>query len=218
MKKTVLLADSQYVAIHGTIFILNNISHDIVIDYVLNKEALMDKLRNNEYDLLILDIDILDIFYESAIQALHELCPSLKIMIFTSCSQDTACQYICQGVSSVMSKLSDEAELRKAFISIFVHGYYYPQEILYDFIHNLGQISPSFPPSLDILSYRERSVYFYLVKGNGILEIANKLGLHQSTISVYKKRLFKKLKVKSLVELIRLYYKYGISGPGKTFL
>ncbi|RNA60484.1 DNA-binding response regulator [Chryseobacterium nematophagum] len=213
MKKTVLIADAQYVAIRGTIFILKNISQDIVIDHALNKESLMNKLRKNKYDLLILEIEILDTFYESVIQTLQELYPSLRIMIFTSFTQDMAGQYACHGVSSVMSKSSDEAELRKAFVSLFLRGYYYPQEMLYDFIHNTSVSSPLARTRLDMLSKRERSVYFYLVQGNGLLEIANKLGLHQSTVSIYKKRLFKKLKIKSLVELINLYYKYGISVP-----
>ncbi|CAA7393154.1 helix-turn-helix domain-containing protein [Chryseobacterium fistulae] len=56
---------------------------------------------------------------------------------------------------------------------------------------------------LEILSERERDVYDGLIKGKGNLEIANVLGLHQSTISVYKSRLFKKLNINSLVDLIR---------------
>ncbi|RNA62856.1 DNA-binding response regulator [Chryseobacterium nematophagum] len=210
MKKKVLIADEYYVAIKGTSFILNQIREDIIIDYALNKKDLMDKVNHSDYDFLILDIEMLDNFFQLSIKILKQITPSLKIMVFTSCEKGLAFQCFSSGVEAIVNKSHNESEIREAFKSFFVRGYYYHPKFLYDFI-NVPKMQNDISYSLlNTLSDRERTVYFYLVKGNGCLEIANKLGLHQSTISIYKKRLFKKLKVRSLAELINLYHKQGV--------
>ncbi|CAA7392619.1 helix-turn-helix transcriptional regulator [Chryseobacterium fistulae] len=103
---------------------------------------------------------------------------------------------------AVVYKSGDASEIRDALSSIFKRGYYYPQELLYAFIHSDPTAMLFRRSGFDILSHREREVYNYLLQGNGLLEIANLLGLHQSTVSMYKSRLFKKLNLHSLVDLI----------------
>ncbi|CAA7391375.1 response regulator transcription factor [Chryseobacterium fistulae] len=213
MEKTVLIADRYNVAIKGTSFILKKISKNILIDYALDKNSLIDKVSRYDYDILILDIEMLDTFFESTIKNLKDLNPNLKIMIFTGGKKEISLQYVCEGVDAVISKLYDESILREGFESFFKKGYYYHPELLYDFINTTKVISSFSRSGLEILSDRERTVYFYLVKGKGLLEIANELGLHQSTVSIYKRRLFKKLNVTSLAQLINLYNKYGLSTP-----
>ncbi|RNA60439.1 DNA-binding response regulator [Chryseobacterium nematophagum] len=210
MKKTVLIYDHQHVVVLGITFILQKLRKDIIIDHVLDKEELMDKVNKYDYDLLILDIEWLDTFFETVIKNLKVLNPGLKIMVFTDCKKENAFRYICKGVVCVMSKSHDESELLTAFKNLFLQGYYYPQEVLHEFVHPTKARQSLSRSRLDILSARERSVYFYLVKGSGLLEIANELGLHQSTVSIYKMRLFKKLEVKSLAELIHQYHKNEI--------
>ncbi|RNA61079.1 DNA-binding response regulator [Chryseobacterium nematophagum] len=216
MEKTVLIADRYNVAIKGTSFILKKISKNILIDFALDKNSLIDKVSQYDYDILILDIEMLDTFFESTIKNLKDLNPNLKIMIFTGGKKEISLQYVCEGVDAVISKLYDESILREGFESFFNKGYYYHPELLYDFINTTKVISSFSRSGLEILSDRERTVYFYLVKGKGLLEIANELGLHQSTVSIYKRRLFKKLNVTSLAQLINLYNKYGLSTPDGT--
>ncbi|RMZ58656.1 DNA-binding response regulator [Chryseobacterium nematophagum] len=208
MNKTVLIADEHYVAMEGMAFILKNMSQDILIDRVDNKQELIEKLMEKDYDLLILDIEILGNVLESKVKKLKELKPGLKIMIFTGCKEDVLSRYLYDGAEAFIYKSYGASEIRDAVYSIFKRGYYYPQELLYDFIHTTKVKSLS-PSGLKILSEREREVYYYLLKGSGLLEIANALGLHQSTVSIYKKRLFKKLNINSLVDLIGYHNREG---------
>ncbi|CAA7393633.1 response regulator transcription factor [Chryseobacterium fistulae] len=208
MKKAVLIADRHYVTVTGMSFILKKVSKDIVIDYAADRKELLDKLKGYEYDLLILGIEMLDTFFKPFIQSLKEQSPSLKIMIFTESKKEAISQYVCKGVESIMSKSHTAMEIREALEALFSRGYYYPQELLYDLVNTITMIDSFSSSRLGALSERERAVYFYLGTGKGLLEIANTLGLHQSTISTYKRRLFKKLKITSLVDLIHLYNRY----------
>ncbi|CAA7196687.1 response regulator transcription factor [Chryseobacterium potabilaquae] len=207
MNTRILIADAQHVSIEGMSFILKTMNPDIVIDRVYNKTQLMEKTMEKKYDFLILDIALLGNVFDSTVKNIKEITPKLKVIIFTAFpKEDILLLYLYQGVQGLVYKSYDESELRTALYSIFKHGYYYPQELLYNFIHT-GKIPSYSSRGLDILSDREREVYFYLVKGTGLLEISNALGLHQSTVSIYKKNIFQKLNFNSLVDLIN-YDKY----------
>ena len=55
------------------------------------------------------------------------------------------------------------------------------------------------------LSNREMDVAKHLTQGLGILEVSNELKLSASTISTYKSRVFEKLGVTNIPELIQLF-------------
>ncbi len=58
---------------------------------------------------------------------------------------------------------------------------------------------------VEILSERELQVFDLLAKGNGNLEIANVLNIEESTVGTYKRRVYQKLKIKNLIELLEIY-------------
>jgi DNA-binding NarL/FixJ family response regulator len=64
------------------------------------------------------------------------------------------------------------------------------------------------------LSEKERLLAIYYLKGHTNREVKNMLRLHASTIGTMKSRLFGKLKIKSLIELVELarIYQPGILG------
>jgi len=61
---------------------------------------------------------------------------------------------------------------------------------------------------LDTLSAREHEIAGMLVKGEGNLEIANKLGIGMSTVSTYKSRIFEKLGVNNVLAMAEKYWHY----------
>ena len=62
---------------------------------------------------------------------------------------------------------------------------------------------------LETLSDREKTVYNFLIKGYGNLEIANELKIHAATISTYKRRIFQKLGTSNLIDILELSRKYS---------
>ena len=57
---------------------------------------------------------------------------------------------------------------------------------------------------LNQLTERELEIAVLYAKGFGNLEIANSLSVRQNTVSTFKKRIFDKLEVETLVDLIDL--------------
>jgi len=57
---------------------------------------------------------------------------------------------------------------------------------------------------IERLSEREFQVFKLFAEGNGNIEIANLLDIKMPTVSTYKKNIFEKLNIKTIVELIRI--------------
>jgi len=74
------------------------------------------------------------------------------------------------------------------------------------FLESLNGAKKNLP--FEALSDRELQIANKLAEGLPLKEISNQLNLHSLTISTYKNRLFEKLQIRSipeLVEILRLY-------------
>ncbi len=106
------------------------------------------------------------------------------------------------GANGFLSKLSEESEIRQAISELMEKGEYYSpltQKLLKISAHNPDILNP-----LNQLSERELQIAVLYSKGYGNLEIANSLSLKQNTVSTFKKRIFEKLDIESLIDLINL--------------
>ena len=65
--------------------------------------------------------------------------------------------------------------------------------------------NPDFNQPLSKLSERELEIAKLFVKGYGNLEVAAHLDLKQNTVSTFKKRIFEKLNISNMFELLELF-------------
>jgi two-component system invasion response regulator UvrY len=64
-------------------------------------------------------------------------------------------------------------------------------------------------PIRDALSEKEFQVFLGIVEGKALVQIAEEMGLSQNTISTYRTRLMKKLKLNHNAELVLLAHRHG---------
>lgn len=202
MNKKIIIADDHFVVRAGTTLILESHYKNINISYAESYIGLIEKLHQEIFDLLILDINMPGSKYLNMMKEIKEKQSELKILVFSVYDNEVAIQYIMNGADGYLSKLSDEDKILEAVESIFNTGTYYSPEVmikLVSSVKNKDYISP-----INNLSEREREIFDLLLEGFGNLEISNILSLHLSTVSTYKARIFKKLKIKNTVDLIRI--------------
>jgi DNA-binding NarL/FixJ family response regulator len=200
MEKRILIADDHSVVRAGTALILRSAYSRLTIDSAENYGRVKEFLKTNHYDLLLLDIDMPGTKYTEMISELKNIQKDLKILIFSAYDQNIAIQYIRKGADGYLNKLGTEEDIKNAIKTILETGYFYPSELIPFIIKNFDGGN-----SIKKLSPREYQVFELLAKGNGNLEISNHLGLRINTISTFKKRIFQKLKINNIAELIELY-------------
>lgn len=200
MTKKILIADDHHVVRVGTAMILEKSFDDFDIDFAETYGEVKQKSETEKYDLVILDIELPGSILKSMVKEIKTISPDTLVLIFTSYKENIALQYIEEGADGFLNKQSDPQVFVKAVESIFRDGYYYTQGIVAELMKGSAKKKTS-----EILSERELQVFNLLAKGNGNLEIANALEIEESTVGTYKRRVYQKLKISNLIELLEIY-------------
>jgi len=206
MQKEILIVDDHLVVRTGVSIILEEKIKNIAISTTENFNETLKILKEKIFDLIILDINIPGGRNTSMIDVIRNIQSEVKILIFSVYEEDThACPYIIAGANGYLNKLSDKKKLTGAVDTILKTGNYLTPDIIKELVKastNKQSINP-----LDKLSKREREISELLVQGDGNIEIANKLSIQLTTVSTHKNKIFNKLNIKNIVELIGLFNK-----------
>ena len=139
----------------------------------------------------------------SIIPEIKKISPDTKILIFTGIDESTqSLKYLNAGANGFLSKMSEEKEIENALKRMYEDGEYISavtKALLLDSLQDRRLINPLFR-----LTERELQVAEMYAEGLGNLEIANRLDVKQNTVSTLKRRIFEKLKIDNIVELIDL--------------
>ncbi|AZA56386.1 LuxR C-terminal-related transcriptional regulator [Chryseobacterium shandongense] len=207
MNKKILITDDYFVVMTGIKMILKNHLKKIDIEYAENYDELSEKLSSAaDYSLLILGVNI-EGNKKKMISEIKIKYPHLKILVFSNYDPLETMQCIQEGADGYLSKLSHENEIALAVAEVLSKGKYYSKEIMDALVQHAFSRRKSNP--LETLSDREKTVYNFLIKGYGNLEIANELKIHAATISTYKRRIFQKLGTSNLIDILELSRKYS---------
>lgn len=210
-KTRILIADDHFTVRLGLEMLVKDIIREAcTIDQSSAGEDVVHRLQANSYDMLILDMNMPE---PSGLQLLEKalgLQPLLKVLVVSVNPEDffaTKCLQL--GAYGYVSKNAPDDELKKAIRNILAGKPYLAaaqkNKIVYSYLQGEQEQNP-----FHSLSARELDVAMLLLKGMGVLEIANVLFVTASTASTFKGRVFKKLNIDSLLELDRLARFHGM--------
>lgn len=206
-----ITADDHSMITKSLSFILKDMYSTAEIFQINNIAGIIKILNTTEIHLLLLDISFPDGDTLKIIPTLKKIQPELKILIFSGHEEDIyAMRYINAGANGYLSKLSNEDEIKNAISEVLNTGKYFSRNLQDKIMDNYIFNKPS--NLLEQLSNRELEIARLLTEGYGNTEICNELNLQKSTVSTYKTRIFEKLEINSVPDLIRLFdlYNHGI--------
>lgn len=206
--KNILIADDHSIVRLGASIIIKENYPDTEILQAETYEEVYTHLKNNSFDLLLLDINMPGGNNIRVIKDILQLQEGLKILVFSSYEESIyALRYINAGACGYLNKNTAMSELANAITYIKTRGKYMSENVKELYIQKLTSSKSSFDVNnpLNRLSNREMDVAKHLIMGLGILEVATLLELSSSTISTYKSRVFEKLNVTNIPELIELF-------------
>ncbi len=205
MNMRFLVADDHSIVRMGVKLMLEADYSQVTIDEAENGNEIVEKIKLSRYELLILDFQMPDTDTFSIIDNLLARDRFLKILIYTMASEKIyAGKLLKAGVKGFLSKEAKNTELLKAVIVVLQGGTYGSEQVL----SNGKQTMQANP--FTSLSNKEMDILAYLVQGKNTKEISTLLNLQLSTISTHKFRIFKKLNVNNIIELIALTKEYPL--------
>ena len=185
-------------------------SHDIVIsDEVSTGMELLDRVKKNSYDIIILDISLPDM---SGLEILGNLQNEKKrppvLIISMHPEEQYAVRALKTGASGYLTKGSIPDELLTAIRRVAAGRKYISSALAEKLAADLNN-SGEEPPH-DKLSDREYQVMVMLASGKSTGDIARQLSLSLPTISTYRSRVLQKINLKNNAELIHYAIKNNL--------
>lgn len=209
----IAIADSQYLTRKGLRQVLSQRQGYIVTSELSHEKDLYKHLRTNPPDVLILDYNQPRHFTTDTVKRVREIAPQVEILIISADEQkDQIYDVIESGVNCFITKECDEIEILDAIAAAKSGTKFFCNKVL-DFI-----IEKSFPGNNDDcdpspLTPREKEIVVLTAKGLIAKEIASDLDLSTHTVYTHKKRIMKKLGLKSPVQLVLYALEKGMIEP-----
>lgn len=207
MKLNILLADDHVITMDGISSAIARILPEAQIFQVRDMAAALKHLKHKKTHLMICDINMPGANNFGIIRKIKSIQHDIKILMLSAYSPRLYAQrYLQEGADAYLSKDVDASELERTVLGLVQEK----KRVVVSLRNKQENASGNEQPSpLKSLSNRELEVAQMLIEGHGILEIASLLQLHSNTVSTYKTRIFEKMNVLSVPELITVFRNYG---------
>lgn len=198
----ILISEDHEIVRVGTTLLIKEMYPSAVVDEADDFYKTLKLLTEKKYDLLMLDVNISGGNTINMIEVVRQRQKEVPVLVFSSYDEELfALRFLEAGANGFVSKDASIEEIRLAIKTVVEKRDYVSsraQEQLLTLFKDRGSTKSS---GLAALSDRETEIMYLLIKGAGTKEIGTMLNLQKNTISTYKARIFKKLKVDNVVEL-----------------
>lgn len=198
---TFLLADDHSLIRQGVEIVIDEAGFEGEVFQAPNLQKVLTIIREKPIDFMIIDAVFPDGNSLDIIGLIKSVQPNIKILVFSGLEEsEYSIKFLNAGANGFLSKVSEEEEIKQAILKVHHEGRFISsvaQAALLDTLQEKERGNP-----LDKLTSRELQVVKMYAEGMGNLEIAYELGIKQNSVSTMKKRVFEKLNIDTLVELI----------------
>ena len=171
--------------------------------------ALLDLLRKNPYDVVILDISLPDRDGLDLLKEIKTLYPNMPVLMLSIQPEEQyAVRALKAGASGCLNKSGAPEELVKAIRKVVGGGTYVNPTVEEILVEDVKKCRQELPHSS--LSDREYQVFLLIASGKTISEIADQLCLSTKTVSTYRMRLLEKMGMKNNAQLIHYAFMHGL--------
>lgn len=207
----ILIVDDHEIVRTGLKLLLKNFLPHSEVEEANDGNTALEKIKQINYDLVIMDVNMPNTDSFGTLETILSLKPSTKVIMFSMNSEEVyAKRYLKMGAKGYLRKDASYPEIEKAINTILNDKTYISPELTQNLVTGLQSRKDTGNP-FDKLSHREFEIVQHISKGESVSEISKQLNIHTSTVGTYKSRIFEKLHIQNLVELINLAKVYNVT-------
>jgi two-component system response regulator NreC len=210
----ILLIDEQPVIHEGLSSFLKDYDDISITDYTSSVVDALKLLKQNVYDLVLMDLAIPEMSGEEAIRLICEENSELAIIIYSN-RKDEAFVYqaLNAGARGYLLKNTPMEELVFAVRSINMQKYILSPDLnpdIIDFYLENRNLEDDYLGDYESLTQREKQVFRLLANGEETQAIAEALFISEKTVAKHRSAIKKKLSLNNPVEMSHYAMRIGI--------
>lgn len=210
----ILLVDDHELVRTGIRKILDEVKGLKVIGEVETGEDAVKFCRQNQPDVVLMDMNMPGIGGLEATKKIIRYSPDIKVIVLTVHSEDPFPTKVMQiGAAGYLTKGAAPDEMVNAIRAVNSGQRYLTAEIAQQMA--LSQFKSPDENPFSTLSERELQIMLKITRGERVPDISLQLNLSTKTINSYRYRMFEKLNVGNDVELTHLAIRYGMLNTEK---
>lgn len=204
----ILIADDHPIVREGLKQIIADAANMFIGGEATCANDVLDKVRNDHWDVLILDISMPDRDGLDVLEELQRTKPTLPVLVLSMYSErQFAIRALKAGASGYLTKDSVPTELVRAIQKVLDGGTYVTPALAEMLAQDIKGGSRKLLH--ETLTDREYHIMLRLAEGQSVSEIADTLLLSIKTVSTHRAHILSKLHVKSNVELAHYAMRRG---------
>lgn len=205
-----LMADDHAIVRSGLVQIIALTSDIEVSREACDGAEVMGLLRQEPFDLLLVDLNMPGISGADLISRVRLHYPNLPILVLSMHNKpQVAAQVLKAGANGYITKDCEPNQLLAAIRKVAAKGQYIDSHIATAMAFNATSTAQR--PLHSLLSDRELAVLRLLTQGLTVKEIGVQLAISGKTASTYKTRLLEKLNLTSIADLTRYAMEHDLT-------
>ncbi len=175
-----------------------------------NAREALDVVRQEQADVILLDISMPGNSGVDALQAIKLRAPNLPVLMLSSFPEEHyATTLLRQGAAGYLNKEADPEEITRAIRTVALGRRYLSSTVAERLAAELVEPGRQKAPH-ELLSEREFQVFLHLAKGETVGAIAKSMSLTVKTVSTYRSRVMEKMALNSNSDLTYYAMKNGL--------
>lgn len=205
----ILLVDDHAILRHGLRQILSDSEGMEVTAEAENAEQAIRLVREQPFDVVVLDITLPDRNGLETLKILKREHPKLAVLILTMHGEDEfGVRALKAGASGYLTKKSAPDQLVNAVRMVAGGRKYIGPQLAEELAKSFGNDSDQ--PPHETLSDREYQILCMIASGTALSEMAAKLSISPKTVSVYRARIMAKMKFSNNAEMTHYAIKHQL--------
>lgn len=205
----ILIADDHTMFREGLKRIIAEYPDLIVSGEAKNGNEVIEKIFNNDFDIILLDIAMPGLNGLEVLKQLKKEKPKMPVLIITAHPEEQyAVRVMKAGASGYIMKESAPDELITAIRKISQGRKYITSSLAEKLAFEIQEEAQK--PAHEILSDREYQVLLMIASGKTVSQIGKELFLSVKTVSSYRTRILEKMKMKTNAELTHYVIKNNL--------
>jgi DNA-binding NarL/FixJ family response regulator len=209
----ILIADDHQLFRNGLVSVLKKIDFVSTIHEAVNGKEVIDELnRQNNYDVIFMDINMPVMNGVDATRIAKHLFPAVKIIALTMYEdQKHVLEMMELGASGYMVKNTDSQEIKNALLKVMNNELFFSKQIAESLVMSTLYKNRLLKSQLtDVISSREKEILYLICHEYTSRQIASSLFISEKTVDWHRLHLLQKTNSKNIAGLVIFALKHGI--------